>query len=95
MSLAVKKGDGVCLCNAGHGCLLEAAPLVPAMMGMMSAAEAMLEEAQLEARYCSDQTDALVLLAKRDALSELLVRLKTGQRNHRWARTRPQLSVGL
>jgi hypothetical protein len=53
----------------------------------------MVEEVQREAMYCALPQDALVALAKRDALSELSLRLRRGEVNWDWARRRPQLAV--
>jgi hypothetical protein len=71
------------------------APLLPALDGLLAAAEAMLEEVQLEARFCRDRQDTFACLAKRDALSELVNRMRHGRRNPRWARVRPVLETGL
>lgn len=94
-----ERAEGVraCLCASGHGCLLDVMPVVPATEGieMVATAESMLEEVQVEARYCNNREDTLLCLAKRDALSELLGRLKHGRRNGRWARARPSISIGL
>ena len=84
-----------CLCASGHGCLLDVVPLVPAMEGLISVAEAMLEEAHIEARFCGEREDTVILLAKRDALSELVGRLKHGRRNPQWTRIRPSIQTGL
>lgn len=62
---------------------------------IIALAEMMLEECHVEARFSKSREDMLVILAKRDALSELLKRVKTGQRNQRWARIMPTLTTGL
>lgn len=51
----------------------------------------MIEEVQREARYCMDPQDTAMCMAKRDALSELSMRLRVGRENHQWARQRPIL----
>lgn len=54
--------------------------------GMVTIAEAMLEETQTAARYAVGR-DVMILLAKRDALSELVRRLRGGGRNPNWVGT--------
>lgn len=52
--------------------------------------EEMLEEVQVEARFCNVE-DAMLCLAKRDALSEVLARMRGRSRNTGWARMRPRM----
>jgi hypothetical protein len=52
-------------------------------------AEEMLEEVQREARFTSTHGDALLLLAKRDGLSELLRRARGHAPDTSWSRTIP------
>jgi hypothetical protein len=69
-------------------------PQVSETSGVLSVAEAMLEECNIEARFSTPE-DAMMVLSKRDALSELVGRLKHGRRNSAWARLRPAVTVGL
>ena len=74
---------------------VETAPLVLCLNSVLAVAESMLEEVQVEARFCEQQQDTLLCLAKRDALGELISRLREGRRDPRWARSRPELRIGL
>jgi hypothetical protein len=66
-------------------------PEVPQIGGLVNLLEEMLEQCQTEARYCVDRVDVMVLLAKRDALSEALQRVKNGRGNPHWSRQRPSV----
>lgn len=46
----------------------------------------LIDEAQREANHCVLEYDRCQILAKRDALTELKLRIKEGRANHRWAR---------
>lgn len=46
----------------------------------------MIEEAQREANACVIDRDFLVLIAKRDAITEVKMRLRDGRYNPQWAR---------
>lgn len=70
-------------------------PEVPKVGGIVNLLEEMLEECQREARYAADRTDAMILFAKRDALSEVLMRVRKGRGNPVWARLRPSVVVEL
>lgn len=49
----------------------------------------MIEEVYRELQYTIHDTDRLILLAKRNTLSEVHMRLRFGTVNHRWHRMHP------
>jgi hypothetical protein len=53
--------------------------------------EEMIEELHTETLHCVNDADAMLCIAKRDALSELLQRIKGKKPNPYWSRMRPQL----
>lgn len=61
------------------------------MAVVVAQVEEMIEELHVEARHCTSEKDAMLCLAKRDALSELLQRIKGKKPNPYWARLRPHL----
>jgi hypothetical protein len=63
-------------------------PTIP-LPYVLQLVDGMLEEAQREARHSLIVDDVLMLLAKRDALSELAKRLRGNRADFNWARMRP------